>query len=59
MRRLLLPLALVLLALAATTAGATTARDLATLARLETDLAKVIRLLQADPSSANIPLAEL
>jgi DNA-binding MarR family transcriptional regulator len=39
--------------------GALAGLDLATLARLETDLAKVIQLLETDPSSANIPLAEL
>ncbi|MGZ8287907.1 MAG: MarR family winged helix-turn-helix transcriptional regulator [Telluria sp.] len=33
--------------------------DLATLNRLEADLARVISLLEADPDSAKIPLAEM
>ena len=38
--------------------GALAGLDLATLNRLETDLASVIALLKADPASAKVPLAE-
>ena len=38
--------------------GALSGLDLATLNRLETDLASVISLLKADPASARVPLAE-
>lgn len=38
--------------------GALAGLDLATLDRLETDLASVISLLRADPASAKVPLAE-
>lgn len=38
--------------------GALAGLDVATLNRLETDLASVIALLKADPASAKVPLAE-
>ncbi|MBZ2209755.1 MarR family winged helix-turn-helix transcriptional regulator [Massilia soli] len=38
--------------------GALAGLDLATLNRLETDLASVIALLQGDPAGAKVPLAE-
>lgn len=39
--------------------GALAGLDLATLNRLETDLATVISLLRADPASAKVPLSDL
>lgn len=39
--------------------GALSGLDLATLSRLEADLATVISLLQGDPASAKVPLSEM